>query len=650
MRMLVLDDAFPRIRQANGVGEAEMNFNIAIAETKETSTKTFGNQNKLPRLPIPSLDATAARYKRTLLPLLSQTEFDAVSKKIDDFISPQGLGPKLQERLHQLDAEEAKLGLSWLDRLWLKKGYLEYRVPTLINVNWWSQYKDPDQGLDHKAQPGQVGELQLQRSAGLIAGLVRYSNKVNAEQIPPDVSRSGPFCMHQLKNLFGTSRIAAEPSDKIVTTWPATAKHITVIYKDQFFSVQVVGPHGESASVQAIESQLRQVVSQVEQTPAEKRQPAVGVFTSEHRDTWAKVRQTLERSSTINRQTLNELDTSLFALCLDDYSSALDLDESHRNIFHGRNAHNRWLDKAISIIVENNGRAGINGEHSPADAVVPQQIFDRILIREPITDDGERVSDISQLEKPKHLTWELSGDLHAKLSEAEINAKKLIGDLDSVLLHYDGYGSNFMKQAKVSPDGWLQMVYQLAYYRHYGKPCPTYESASTRKFLTGRTETVRSCSVDTVAFTKAWEDKDVKMSTKLSLLEKAIASHLEYMKSASNGQGVDRHLLGLRCQMTAEEAESNGAAIYQDPSYWGSQYWLLSTSNTSPGDLAWGGFGAVVPEGYGINYAIGKERVRMSVSSWKSYADTDSADFRKTIRGVLDEFGEVAQKYLIEKQ
>lgn len=256
---------------------------------------------------------------------------------------------------------------------------------------------------------------------------------------------------------------------------------------------------------------------------------------------------------------------------------------------------------------------------------------------------------ISNLERPQVLTWQVSHELGNAIRTAEKNASTLIADLDSVLLHYEGYGSNMMKEAKVSPDGWLQMVYQLAYYRHYGKSCPTYESASTRKFRAGRTETVRTCSTDTVAFTKAWEDKDVMMADKLGLFEKAIGSHMEYMKSASNGHGVDRHLLGLRCQMTTEEAASEEAAIYQDPSYWGSQYWLLSTSNTSPGDLAWGGFGAVVPEGYGINYAIGKERVRMSVSSWNSYKDTDSASFRKTIHGVLEEFGDVAQRYLIKK-
>jgi hypothetical protein len=122
---------------------------------------------------------------------------------------------------------------------------------------------------------------------------------------------------------------------------------------------------------------------------------------------------------------------------------------------------------------------------------------------------------ISNLEKPKLLTWEVNSNLGDAIRTAETNASKLIDDLDSVLLHYHEYGSSFMKQAKVSPDGWLQMVYQLAYYRHYGKSCPTYESASTRKFIAGRTETVRSCSVETVAFTKAWEDRDVKVNNEI---------------------------------------------------------------------------------------------------------------------------------------
>lgn len=134
-----------------------------------------------------------------------------------------------------------------------------------------------------------------------------------------------------------------------------------------------------------------------------------------------------------------------------------------------------------------------------------------IFCREPFKDSPSD-SGVSNLQQPQLLTWDVSAKLGEAIKTAEENAANLIQDLDSVLLHYEGYGSNFMKEAKVSPDGWLQMVYQLAYYRHYGKSCPTYESASTRKFIAGRTETVRSCSVESVAFTKAWEDKDVKVT------------------------------------------------------------------------------------------------------------------------------------------
>lgn len=59
--------------------------------------------------------------------------------------------------------------------------------------------------------------------------------------------------MHQLKHMFGTSRIARAPRDEIVTSWPATAQHITVIYKDQFFSVPVFDAQGNTLSEKQIE-------------------------------------------------------------------------------------------------------------------------------------------------------------------------------------------------------------------------------------------------------------------------------------------------------------------------------------------------------------------------------------------------------------
>ena len=66
-------------------------------------------------------------------------------------------------------------------------------------------------------------------------------------------------------------------------------------------------------------------------------------------------------------------------------------------------------------------------------------------------------------------------------------------------------------------------------------------------------------------------------------------------------------------------------------------YFKLSSSNLSPGDYFYGGFGAVVPEGYGINYAIGKEGMKFSVCSYKNCKEADSVSFRKTLKNTLDD-------------
>ena len=111
--------------------------------------------------------------------MLSSAEHAKVSQKVDQFINDGGLGPKLQERLKALDKQETPKGVSWLDELWLNKGYLEYRIPTLINVNWWNQFKDPEGGLASDVAPGKATEFQLQRAANIKVGLVNYSNKIN---------------------------------------------------------------------------------------------------------------------------------------------------------------------------------------------------------------------------------------------------------------------------------------------------------------------------------------------------------------------------------------------------------------------------------------------------------------------------------------
>lgn len=187
--------------------------------------------------------------------------------------------------------------------------------------------------------------------------------------------------------------------------------------------------------------------------------------------------------------------------------------------------------------------------------------------------------------------------------------------------------------AQVSPDAFVQMALQLTWWRLYKKPTPIYESSSTRFFKEGRTETGRSTSLESVAFCRAFDDDDVLYATKRDLFAKAVKSQSLWMRDAAMGKGIDRHMLGLRCMIQAEEMEK--ATMFTDPSYIDSMWFRLSTSNMSPGTHFYGGFGPVVPDGYGVNYAIGKDDLKFSISSKRSAPSTSSYKFREKLEQTL---------------
>lgn len=70
-------------------------------------------------------------------------------------------------------------------------------------------------------------------------------------------------------------------------------------------------------------------------------------------------------------------------------------------------------------------------------------------------------------------------------------------DLDLVILDHAAWGKGFIKTCGISPDAFIQIALQLAYYRDANCFVQTYEASMTRLYLCGRTETVRSCTQET---------------------------------------------------------------------------------------------------------------------------------------------------------
>ena len=66
---------------------------------------------------------------------------------------------------------------------------------------------------------------------------------------------------------------------------------------------------------------------------------------------------------------------------------------------------------------------------------------------------------------PKKLKWKLNETTNQWIQKAKINFDKQIDDLDFCLLKFTKFGRDFPKKVKMSPDSFVQLAMQLAYFK-----------------------------------------------------------------------------------------------------------------------------------------------------------------------------------------
>lgn len=111
-------------------------------------------------------------------------------------------------------------------------------------------------------------------------------------------------------------------------------------------------------------------------------------------------------------------------------------------------------------------------------------------------------------------------------------------------------------------------------------------------FIHGRTETIRSCSLESIAFARAMCASYPNDTDCVKLLRAAVDGHKNYTTMAMSGQGVDRHLLGLK--LLAKENNLPLPALYNDESYTKSTHFRISTSQVASSNKAFMCYGPVV--------------------------------------------------------
>lgn len=266
----------------------------------------------------------------------------------------------------------------------------------------------------------------------------------------------------------------------------AATQHIIVCCRNQMYCVLLKSDQIGRLSEDEIFNQLLYILSDAPCLP--KTPPMVGLLTAEPRRIWAKDREALLTDAQ-NSRNIELIEQSLILLCLDEtlppsfnargFPGATpschrtsDRDETNmaHEMIHGGgsdcNSANRWFDKTMQIIVCNDGSWGLCYEHSTSEGIAVVQLLEKILNKiDEIPSPEENGVTQHHLPPPERIEWIVKPDLERRIVEAKRDVNRRIEDLDFYVYRYKSYGKNFIKSCKVSPDVYIQLALQLAYFK-----------------------------------------------------------------------------------------------------------------------------------------------------------------------------------------
>jgi carnitine O-acetyltransferase len=574
-------------------------------------------QESLPRLPVPSLEETATKYLRSVKAVSSEQEYAKTEAAVKEFIRPGSAGHKLQERL--LARANDPQTKNWLTEWWNDLAYLSYRDPVVPYVSYFYSYKDD-----------KLRKNPATRAAFITTGVLEFKRQVDTKTIEPDMMKATPLCMDLFRYMFNVSRIPKSGTDEPEIYSAAENEYFIVLRKNRFFKVPIKGSTGSNLTTAELETQFNKIYKATE---GSKRGPAIGALTSENRDVWAEARQLLLKDSK-NAKSLETIEKAAFVVCLDDSAPVTNEERAHQ-YWHG-DGQNRFFDKPLQFIICDNGSAGFIGEHSMMDGTQTHRLNDYVndvILHNKI--EFNTSTNNRQLD-PEELNFEVNSTIQKAIDQAIVDFSKVIGLHELSVFAYQGYGKGLIKKFKMSPDAYVQLLLQLAYYKYQGVNRPTYESATTRRFYGGRTETTRSVSLESVNFCRTMEDNNASFEDKINAGRDAANAHVKYIADASVGKGVDRHLLGLKLSLQKGEEVPQ---IFKDPMFSYSSSWFLSTSQLSSEYFNGYGWSQVIDKGFGLAYMINENSIQINIVSKKlgtekmKYYLTEAADDMAAVFG-----------------
>uniref|UniRef100_A0A8C2BGD8 carnitine O-palmitoyltransferase n=1 Tax=Cyprinus carpio TaxID=7962 RepID=A0A8C2BGD8_CYPCA len=587
----------------------------------------YSYQGSLPNLPVPAVKDTVKRYLESARLLMSDAEYERMTTLAKEFES--SLGNRLQWYLKL----KAMWASNYVSDWWEEYVYLRGRGPLMVNSNYYGMdflYVTPT-------------PIQAARAGNTLHACLLYRRKLNREEIKP----VSPHCSaDRCYWVMGeTSRFFCVYLDSLIH-WQ-DSEYVAVFHRGRYFRLWLYHA-GRMLSPREIEHQIQHILD--DPSPPVPGEAKLAALTAGDRIPWAQARKEFF-SSGVNKRSLDCIEKAAFFVALDDDEQGMmgddpagNLDRYAKSLLHGK-CYDRWFDKSFTVVLYKNGKNGLNAEHSWADAPIMAHVWEYVMTTDCFqlgyTEEGHCKGDVaSSLPPPTRLTWDIP--CQERIERSLAVAQTLADDVDFHVLPIQDFGKGAIKKCKISPDAFIQIALQLAYYRNRGSFTLTYEASMTRLFREGRTETVRSCTSESCTFVRALEGGESKEVCR-HLFRTAAEKHQHLYRMAMTGGGIDRHLfcLYIVSKYLGEESPFLKEVL--------SETWRLSTSQTPLQQVelfdfvnhpdyttCGGGFGPVADDGYGVSYIIiGENMINLHISCKHSCPQTDSHKFGADIKKAL---------------
>ncbi|RCN36189.1 Choline/Carnitine O-acyltransferase [Ancylostoma caninum] len=232
--------------------------------------------------------------------------------------------------------------------------------------------------------------------------------------------------------------------------------------------------------------------------------------------------------------------------CLQNHEEELARRAKHLLIGGGSRANgmNRWYDATIQLIVSRNGTNGLCIEHSTAEGIVSINMAESALRYER---ENRKQRQMGEAEKEIHarpLSWDVNPEAVMLLEKQKATMNELTDELDLKVLIFNDFGRDFIKTHQFSPDGFVQLALQLAHFKLHGYVVCTYETASLRRYRTGRVDNIRANTMEALEWVRAMTGESSE-ETKLTLVRKAADKQAKVTEEIQGGYGIDNHLYAL---------------------------------------------------------------------------------------------------------